>query len=71
MNGTQFVCAQIIGTVGPEWRFIATGDVNGDGRADLVFRRNNGQLALFQMDGFTVVSADVVATIGTGLGKLL
>src|SRR5215211_734136 len=41
------------------------GDFNGDARADLLFRRTDGALLLFVMNGFNVQAAQVIGQIGT------
>jgi probable HAF family extracellular repeat protein len=54
-------------------RFIASvacemvshlGDVSGDRKSDLVFRRNDGTLSLYLMDGFNVLAAQVLGAVG-------
>jgi hypothetical protein len=54
---------------------VGTGDFNGDGMSDLLWQNTNGQVATWQMNGFNVTSAGVVAdpgptwtAIGTGAG---
>lgn len=39
-------------------------DFNGDGRGDLLFRRNDGTVFLYLMDGFQILSATPVGPIG-------
>jgi hypothetical protein len=42
------------------------GDLNGDGRDDIVFRRKtDGLLSDYLMNGFQIVSAQVIGTVGT------
>jgi hypothetical protein len=40
----------------PNWKVIATGDFNGDGKADLVWRHVSGDTALWLMDGTTFLA---------------
>jgi len=40
------------------------GDFNGDGRSDILFHNDDGQLALYLMSGFTVLDARPLGTIG-------
>ena len=76
MNGFQLLAAQVLGNVGPEWRVGGARDFNGDGRADILFRRtSDGTLSLFLMDGFQLLSAQVIGNVGTewnlaGVGDL-
>ena len=38
--------------VGPDWQIAeATGDYNGDGRSDILWRNDNGLVAVWEMDG--------------------
>src|SRR6266540_1032125 len=41
------------------------GDFNADGCADLLFRRTNGQVLEFLMNGSSIISAPIVAQLGT------
>jgi FG-GAP-like repeat len=41
----------------PDWSVTHTGDFNGDGRADILWRNNNGAVTLWLMSGSTVTSA--------------
>ena len=41
------------------------GDFGGDGRSDIVFRRNDGAVTLWQMNGGTVVSTTGLGVVGT------
>src|SRR5262249_62106680 len=48
------------------WRVRGVRDSNGDGRADLLFRRtSDGMLALYLMNGFQVAGAALVGAVGT------
>jgi hypothetical protein len=41
-------------------------DFNGDGKADMLFRRaSDGMLVLYLMNGFQVVSAQLLGAVGT------
>ena len=41
------------------WNVVATGDFNGDGDADILWRNTNGTLQEWQMNGSTIVSSDL------------
>jgi hypothetical protein len=45
------------------WRLGGVGDLNGDGKADMVFRRTDGTFSAYLMNGFQVISAAVVANV--------
>src|SRR5207248_815466 len=40
------------------------GDLNGDGRADILFRRQDGTLNVFLMNGFQLLGSQNVAFVG-------
>jgi hypothetical protein len=40
-------------SVPPEWKIAGTGDFNGDGKSDLLWRRDNGEVSIWMMDGLT------------------
>jgi probable HAF family extracellular repeat protein len=65
MNGFQLIAAQVLGTVGTEWKLVAAADFNGDGTADLLFRRkSDGMLSLYLMSGSQILSAQLIGAIG-------
>ncbi|MCX5825489.1 MAG: FG-GAP repeat protein, partial [Deltaproteobacteria bacterium] len=38
------------------WKIIATGDFNGDGKVDILWRNDqSGQVYMMLMDGFTII----------------
>jgi len=48
----------------PEWQVVHTGDFNGDGKSDLVWRnRITGEVAIWQMDGTTFVNGTIVLNL--------
>ena len=69
MNGTTLVASALVGNVAINkiptgWRFLATGDFNGDGKADLLFEETdqfNPQLHIWQMD-----NANITANVDIG-----
>ena len=50
-----------LGTVGLEWSLLGLGDLNGDGRSDMVFRRvSDGMLSAYLMNGFQMLGAELL-----------
>jgi hypothetical protein len=60
---------------GPSWRVIGAGDFTGDGHNDsILFQNNNGQPAIWVMNGFTAVDQVALSNPGaswviTGIGN--
>jgi len=45
------------------WKIVATGDYNGDGKADILYRNDTtGQLYLYLMNGTTSTAAASINT---------
>jgi len=65
MDGNQVTGADYIhsgaikvGQPGTDWHIVGTGDFDGDGKGDLLWRTNSGALAVWEMDGTQIKSAD-------------
>jgi hypothetical protein len=61
MNGTTATSAEYIRPIkvdDPSWRIVATGDLNGDGKADLVWQHAGGWLAVWYMNGATMIGGE-------------
>ena len=63
MNGTTVTSASAVGTVGLEWEVFGVGDLNGDHMSDIVWRRGDGVISVWLMNGASVLSAAGVAKI--------
>jgi hypothetical protein len=65
MNGANVIGGGIIGNPGPDWRICGTGDYNGDGRSDILWQNSTGDVAVWEMNGTTVISAVILASPGS------
>jgi hypothetical protein len=65
MNGTARTAAA--GILGPDanWRVVQTLDLNGDNKADLVWRNNDGGITTWLMDGVTQTATAGIVGAGT------
>ena len=66
MSGTNPILQTDIGNPGTVWHVKAAGDFNGDGKADVVWQNDNGQAAVWLMDGgVPIARAEVGANPGS------
>ena len=65
LNGLQVSQTGGLGTVPSNWIIAETGDFNGDGKSDILWRDNNtGAVAIWFMNGLQVSSSAGVGTVG-------
>ena len=65
MSGNTVVNSSLTSTpsLDPSWKINGTADFNGDGKADILWRNaNTGAIAIWQMNGSTVVSSSLTST---------
>jgi len=63
MNGATPIATATLGG-DADWTIVKTGDFNGDGKSDLLWRHTSGLVVQWLMNGSTVASA---ATLGGDL----
>jgi hypothetical protein len=64
MNGGALSSTAVLPTVAPTWDIKEIGDVNGDGRADVIWRSTmTGQNVVWLMNGGTMSSAIVLPAV--------
>jgi len=62
MNGMALASGGAVAggaAVTSDWQIAGVGDFGGDGKNDILWQSTNGQLAIWQMDGSTLLSAGV------------
>ena len=67
MNGTQVAQSLPIGNVPTIWSIVGTGDFDGDGKFDLLWRDTAGDTAIWFMNGAQVLSTASLGNIPTEL----
>ena len=48
------------------WNVVGTGDLNGDGRADIVFMNDDGRGYIYLMNGTTIIGGARFLSVGCG-----
>src|SRR6266508_1336428 len=60
----QVVQTGSLGAVSSNWTIAGTGDFNGDGKADILWRDNNtGTVAIWLLDGLQVAQSGGIGTV--------
>ncbi len=67
MNGTMVTNSSTatFGNMPLTWSVVGTGDFNGDGKSDILWRDTSGNLAIWEMSGTTILNPTT-----TGVGSL-
>jgi serralysin len=65
MNDGQVTSTNVISTSPANWQIAATGDYNGDGKSDILWRSDSGTVVSWDMNDAQVTSTNVISTIPT------
>ena len=64
-NLVQVLSEKVIGNVGLTWSVAHTGDYSGNGKADILWIDNSGNIAAWFMNGTSISAAVIFGNIGT------
>jgi hypothetical protein len=57
LNGSNILQSGGLGTIAAVWSIVGQRDFNGDGKADILWRNTSGNLAIWEMNGTTILNA--------------
>ena len=64
-NLVKILSTKVLGTIAPQWSVAQTGDYSGNGKADILFVDNTGNVAAWFMNGTAISSVVNYGNIGT------
>jgi hypothetical protein len=67
MSGGKVAGTFDVGNPGPGWHAIATGDLAGSGKSDILFQNDSGEIFLWVMDGPNIISSSSLGNLGSTL----
>lgn len=59
-----------VGNPGPSWHVMGIGDYNNDGKSDILLQSSSGDVAIWEMDGTSVIGSASLANPGPTLAYL-
>jgi len=54
-----------IGQIPLTWAIVGTGDFNGDGKSDILWRDSSGNVAMWFMNGTQITSQPIIGQVST------
>jgi hypothetical protein len=65
MNDTHAIKTAGVANVTNDWKIAATGDFNGDGMSDILWRNDSGTVAIWDMNDAHAIKTVIVADVPT------
>ena len=65
MKGTSILSSTMLGNVPLSWSVAETGDFNGDGKSDILWTDNAGNVGTWFMNGAAISSTSTYGNVGT------
>ncbi|MCC6889869.1 MAG: FG-GAP repeat protein, partial [Hyphomicrobiales bacterium] len=57
LNGVSVSQSGGVGSATSDWTIAETGDLNGDGKSDIIWRHSGGSVAAWLLNGITVTQS--------------
>ena len=68
MQNGAYASAAGLGSASVSWSIQETGDFNGDGKSDILWIDNSGNVCMWLMNGTQISSITVIGHVGTAWG---